>query len=86
MPLALFPLAVTVESLIVRLPAERPWAPLLLKLTTDLPLMSKLEPLEPLPLLLMTSTFELTILMVSVPVKPERLLSERKVEFVIFTL
>ena len=58
MPLRPLFSAVTVELLMLRLPAERPWSALSENVTLEPFLMSKWLPLEPLPVLLMTSTVE----------------------------
>ena len=59
-----------------RFPADRPWAPLLLKLTVESFLISKWEPLEPLPVLLITFRVLSSTVTTKVPVMPERLWSE----------
>ena len=74
-PFAPLPSAVTVELLIVKFPADNPWALLLLKLTKEL-INSKCDPFEPLPVLLTTSIFEFSALTTKVPVNPERLWSD----------
>ena len=71
--------AVTVELLIVKLPADRPWLPLLEKSTNEF-INSKCEPFEPLPVLFITFMFEFSAFTTNVPVKPERLWSEVNVE------
>ena len=80
MPYKPLPVQVTVEPLTNSLPAERPWDPLSLKETSEPFAMSKCEPLEPLPLLLITVSSLASTLTKNVPAMPERLWSSTTLE------
>ena len=81
-PLAPLFFASTYELSIVSVPADKPCEPLSLNLTTEPLVISKFEPFDPLPRLLITLILELSALTVNTPVIPERLLSLVNVELV----